>query len=82
MRYTYTIRTWPTRMVVSVAVHAGCMMVSPWIATRPEHGDCMPHAGNHVLGKCPRWLIFVEGVGYAPGAIDGDDEVTAAQEYT
>jgi hypothetical protein len=24
--------------------------------------------GNHVLGKCPRWLIFVEGVGHTPGA--------------
>lgn len=24
--------------------------------------------GNHVLEKCARWLIFVEGVGYKPGA--------------
>ena len=24
--------------------------------------------GNHVLALCPRWMIFVEGVGYDPGA--------------
>ena len=24
--------------------------------------------GNHVLQKCPRWMIFVEGVGFEPGA--------------
>ena len=29
--------------------------------------------GNHVLRACPRWLIFVEGVGYTPGAPGGDD---------
>ena len=29
--------------------------------------------GDHVLRECPRWLIFVEGVGYNPGAPDGDD---------
>ena len=29
--------------------------------------------GDHVLRECPRWLIFVEGVGYNPGAPNGDD---------
>ena len=29
--------------------------------------------GNHVSSRCPRWLIFVEGVGYTPGAPNGDD---------
>ena len=29
--------------------------------------------GNHVLSHCPRWLIMVEGVGYTPGAPNGDD---------
>jgi len=29
--------------------------------------------GNRVLQLCPRWLIFVEGVGNTPGAPDGDD---------
>lgn len=29
--------------------------------------------GNHVQQECPRWLIFVEGVGYDPGAPHGDD---------
>ena len=29
--------------------------------------------GNHVLSKCPRWLIMVEGVGYNPGAPHADD---------
>eukprot|EP00966_Prymnesium_polylepis_P173453 4012666-Prymnesium_polylepis.2 len=24
--------------------------------------------GNHILANCPRWLIFIEGVGYNPGA--------------
>lgn len=28
--------------------------------------------GNHVLSVCPRWLIFVEGVGYDPGAPGAD----------
>lgn len=26
--------------------------------------------GNHVLSRCPRWLINVEGVGYDPGAVN------------
>jgi len=30
--------------------------------------------GDHVLSTCPRWLIFVEGVGNSPGA-----QLTAAQ---
>ena len=29
--------------------------------------------GNHVLALCPRWMIFVEGVGYTPGAPGLDD---------
>lgn len=29
--------------------------------------------GDHVLQRCPRWLIVVEGVGYEPGALGGDD---------
>lgn len=29
--------------------------------------------GDHVLSRCPRWLIVVEGVGYDPGAPGGDD---------
>jgi len=29
--------------------------------------------GNHVLTKCKRWLIMVEGVGYNPGAPGLDD---------
>ena len=29
--------------------------------------------GNHILSRCPRWLIMVEGVGYKPGAPDADD---------
>ena len=29
--------------------------------------------GNHVLSRCPRWLIMVEGVGYNPGAPHADD---------
>lgn len=28
--------------------------------------------GNHVLSICPRWMIFVEGVGYDPGAPGAD----------
>ena len=29
--------------------------------------------GNHVSDRCTRWLIFVEGVGYTPGAPGADD---------
>ena len=29
--------------------------------------------GDHVLTRCDRWLIMVEGVGYKPGALDMDD---------
>ena len=29
--------------------------------------------GNYVLRGCPRWLIMVEGVGYKPGAPEGND---------
>lgn len=27
--------------------------------------------GNHVLEKCPRWLIFVQGAGHGSSAEDG-----------
>ena len=27
--------------------------------------------GNHVLSRCPRWLIMIEGVADDPGAVDG-----------
>jgi endoglucanase len=30
--------------------------------------------GNHVLSKCPRWLVFVEGVGFRPGAPGADSD--------
>ena len=29
--------------------------------------------GNHVHSRCARWLVFVEGVGYTPGAPGADD---------
>ena len=29
--------------------------------------------GNKVLQLCPRWMVMVEGVGYKPGAPDGND---------
>lgn len=29
--------------------------------------------GDHVNSKCARWMIFVEGVGYTPGAPGADD---------
>ncbi|KAL1522554.1 hypothetical protein AB1Y20_017539 [Prymnesium parvum] len=34
--------------------------------------------GNHVLRKCPRWLIGVEGVGQKPGATQDEDMAFAA----
>ena len=33
-----------------------------------DWGQAAGRIGNHVLSKCPRWLIMVEGVGYHPGA--------------
>ena len=27
--------------------------------------------GNHLLARCPRWLVMVEGVAGDPGAYDG-----------
>ena len=33
-----------------------------------DWGHAAERIGNHVLSKCPRWLIFIEGVGYNPGA--------------
>ena len=37
-----------------------------------DWGQAAGRLGNHVLSKCPRWMIFVEGVGYSPGAKDMD----------
>lgn len=33
-----------------------------------DWGMAAERLGNHVLSQCPRWMIFVEGVGYSPGA--------------
>ena len=33
-----------------------------------DWGHAAERIGNHVLGKCARWLILVEGVAYTPGA--------------
>lgn len=33
--------------------------------------------GNHVLSECPRWLIFVQGVGGWPGAYEQPANVQA-----
>lgn len=30
--------------------------------------------GNHVLSRCPRWMVFVEGVGAWPGAAGATQE--------
>ena len=37
-----------------------------------DWGHAAERIGNHVLSLCPRWLIFVEGVGYSPGALGMD----------
>lgn len=36
--------------------------------TRTDWGRAAERLGDHVLSQCARWLIFVEGVGYEPGA--------------
>jgi len=42
---------------------------SSWGAgTATDWNKAAERIGNHVLSRCPRWLIFVEGVGYSPGA--------------
>ena len=33
-----------------------------------DWGQAAERLGDHVLSQCARWLIFVEGVGYEPGA--------------
>jgi endoglucanase len=38
-----------------------------------DWGHAAERLGNHVLNQCGRWLIFVEGVGYRPGAPGMDD---------
>merc|ERR1711871_544073 len=35
---------------------------------REDWGHAAERLGNHVLELCPRWMIFVEGVGFTPGA--------------
>ena len=48
---------------------------SSWGMGRGESSDwghAAERLGNHVLTKCHRWLIFVEGVGYSPGAAGTD----------
>jgi len=37
--------------------------------TRFDWNQAAARIGNRVLSKCPRWLIFVEGVSAQPGAI-------------
>ncbi len=41
-----------------------------------DWGHAAERLGNHVLSKCPRWLVMVEGVGYDPGA-EGMDSGSA-----
>ena len=40
---------------------------------RTDWGRGAERLGNHVLSRCPRWLVMVEGVGYTPGASGLDD---------
>ena len=37
--------------------------------------------GNHALESCPRWLIFVQGVGQKPGAKPRMDEAITTDEF-
>ena len=36
--------------------------------TKLDWNKAAERIGNHVLEACPRWMIFVEGVGHTPGA--------------
>ena len=38
-----------------------------------DWGHAAERLGDHVLSKCARWMIFVEGVGYDPGAMGMDN---------
>ena len=38
-----------------------------------DWGHAAERLGNHVLRECPRWLVFVEGIGYSPGAPNMDN---------
>ena len=38
------------------------------MGTGSDWGHAAERIGNHVLRQCPRWMIFVEGIGYSPGA--------------
>ena len=37
-----------------------------------DWGHAAERLGNHVLSRCSRWLVMVEGVGYDPGSSDQD----------
>ena len=39
-----------------------------------DWGHAAERLGNHVLYHCPRWMVFVEGVGYDPGAKGQDTD--------
>ena len=41
--------------------------------TKLDWNKAAERIGNHVLEACPRWMIFVEGVGYTPGAKGADN---------
>ena len=45
-----------------------------WGFGRPTDWDrAASRLGNHVLRQCGRWLVMIEGVGYSPGAPEGND---------
>ena len=59
-------------------VFAADLQNEPWAASwakghSTDWNKAAERIGNHVLSKCARWLIMVEGVGYTPGApgLDG-----------
>lgn len=39
---------------------------------KSDWGHAAERLGNHVLSRCRRWLIMVEGIGYDPGSSDQD----------
>ena len=39
---------------------------------KSDWGHAAERLGNHVLSRCRRWLIMVEGIGYEPGSSDQD----------
>ena len=48
-------------------------------SARTDWNAAAERLGNGVLNFCPRWLIFVQGVGETPGA--GADQDTAGGVY-